>query len=515
MHCAVVCGVDNTKLILSENTVGDVASEERPFSLSSLRVQEFDAIEMGSSGSAFELADVLLHVGELDDDAIAQMFNSSLKSSWDTVGSMDVKGDLQVSGGTKLYADTEIQGALRHTGDSTHTGNATFGGQVQSEGSFKADVFRFRDKNNHDRDKTSLEYNGQGGINVYTDKFFDIFESDQREKAFSFDANGKRFCIGGTCVDENNINTSEVEARLNGVQDDVQRLQREVRKDTHDGDFKIRGGDLDVCRASDCGSDAGRMRTFYSGADFHLGLEEYDDSVHYDMKTTRNNDVASLFKTGGGDVYLRNGNGNHVHLKPNGEFCIGGACMSEDMVKKIAKLLDDGILNSQQGQSNAKPPGTIVLETDHDPLDAVNIDAYKKDVDYFVVDSNQPYPGKYTYGYDLGSSARNFEDLTSDLKRTPFGKLVFLKRDTTFFKYMFEVNSMRDYSIDVFLVSNGGHNDSFYMELDKEGMQRWDTGKKKGEYRTWKTTQLKRGKHTLEILGREPTGLGAVRIRRR
>ena len=74
-------------------------------------------------------------------------------------------------------------------------------GEVRAN-EFKSRRFTFSDRNNHGGDKTSLEYNGNGGVNMHTDMLFDIIESDRNRRAFRFDANSNKFCIGDTCIGE-------------------------------------------------------------------------------------------------------------------------------------------------------------------------------------------------------------------------------------------------------------------------------------------------------------------------
>jgi len=282
---------------------------------------------------------------------------------------------------------------FRANGDAGHDGTLRVGGNVES------DVFRFRKNNNQGGDKSSLEYNGNGGIDVYTDARFDIIESDKNRRVFRFDANNNRFCIGDTCVGENDISTVElkrkyeeldrklsrntsdtselgarlrrkgqlltgkigsgredrreledelrrVETDLTDVTDKdtmgkIQDLERELRdvknasQGAHTGNLEVRGGDLDLCRSGNCNTDGGRLRTYYRNYGTRLSLEELDDEVSYEMKTHRNNDKAELTKARDGTVFIRNQNGHSMKLTPDGEFCLGGTCIDENALKTL------------------------------------------------------------------------------------------------------------------------------------------------------------------------------------
>jgi len=89
----------------------------------------------------------------------------------------------------------------------------------------------------------------------------------------------------------------------------------------HDGDLRVgrnvhasgnltANGNLDVRNPGGKGNhDGGRFHTFYQGTNTHASLEEYDDNVSYDLKTHKNNDVASLRKNRAGDLDLLNRGG--------------------------------------------------------------------------------------------------------------------------------------------------------------------------------------------------------------
>lgn len=97
-------------------------------------------------------------------------------------------------------------------------------GSVRAKGGFLADKFRFGG------DKSSLEHNGTGGIDMYTEKLFDIHESDRRQRAFRFDAENREFCIGKTCVGEKNLDTTEMKEKLDRVQKQIETLKDTSRQ---------------------------------------------------------------------------------------------------------------------------------------------------------------------------------------------------------------------------------------------------------------------------------------------
>jgi hypothetical protein len=92
-----------------------------------------------------------------------------------------------------------------------------------------------------------------------------------------------------------------------------------VGKSVHaSGDLKAYGN-LDVRNPGGKGSkDGGRFHTFYKRPDTHVSLEEYDDDVYYDLKTHKNNDVASLRKNRAGDLDLLN-RGGRLRLDRSGD----------------------------------------------------------------------------------------------------------------------------------------------------------------------------------------------------
>jgi hypothetical protein len=93
-------------------------------------------------------------------------------------------------------------------------GNAWHRGGVKAD-QFKSNVFRFRDKNNNQADKSSLEYNRNGGVNLYTDDSFDILESDRDSRSFRFSANGNKFCIGRNCLTEQDLRNMKAKVKAN------------------------------------------------------------------------------------------------------------------------------------------------------------------------------------------------------------------------------------------------------------------------------------------------------------
>jgi hypothetical protein len=146
---------------------------------------------------------------------------------------------------------------------------------------------------------------------------------------------------------------------------------------------------------------------------------------------------------------------------------------------------------------------------DHDVLDTTSLSSYRTEVDYALINANNPDPTVFTY-LDLRiqylTSTTNWAD-------TPFGHYLLLteEKPNTILEYPFNISIEGEYRIEVFGYAAQGNTDSFYMRVDSGDFQTWHFPIGFG-WRTWIKTTFSIGQHTVGVRGREPTGFAAIRV---
>jgi len=195
-------------------------------------------------------------------------------------------GDAGHDGTLRVGKDIHAGGDVR-TDKDIHAS-----GVVHASGGVETDVFRFRKKNNSSNDKSSLEYNGNGGIDLYTDARFDIIESDNNRRAFRFDANNNRFCIGDTCIGENELGTSRLERRIAELESSL-RQETENRKNRFDElNSKIQEGPQPPSSAGVVGMRGGN-------GEYAVGSDVPNGNLYYCRNGTTDATFRVVYKQGG------------------------------------------------------------------------------------------------------------------------------------------------------------------------------------------------------------------------
>jgi hypothetical protein len=130
-----------------------------------------------------------------------------------------------------------------------------------------------------------------------------------------------------------------------------------------------------------------------------------------------------------------------------------------------------------------------------------------------VIDASNPDPRNYLGG-DTGRIAQwnGVPNLLTLWDTTPFKYYMMFLSVSNGYTYPVNIPTAGTYKIEVLFIGPGGNSDSFYIHIDSDADTLATTSSTSFIWLTTITKTLTAGAHTVQITGREPSGVAAIRI---